>query len=159
MILKSNYTVKIIVVYLVIFMFSCYRNHSQTQNDWSRNESETTTKIKYTTELHGKNLMRKILDQIVHMHFIVDTNSLNPMKTLPTTINSVEMRFRVDFDDSIFTMSGQFANPNNDLLHPNASLNWKSIQKGGGGVGNARGYEIFKSIGDRISHTDVQYNK
>ena len=155
----SKYAAKNIFFCFVIFLSSCFTNPLNSQKNWNKDELDKTTKIRYTTDLHGKDLMREMLNQIVDMRFIVDTSSLNPMKTLPKTVGTVEMRFRVDFNDSTFTVSGQLAYPNNDFLHPNASLDWQDIRKGDKGPGSGRGYEVLKLFGDRIPYINVQYSK
>ena len=102
--------------------------------------------------------MRAVLDIIVKTRFIVDTGSLNPMRTLPKNIGGKLFKYQFDFvNDSIIIISGQVAkSPSSDS--PDPQEKWVPIKKIYTSSGS-RGFEVMTVLASGIANEAILYNR
>lgn len=120
------------------------------------NQKATTTKIRVTTHLHGKDLQKAYIMTILKAGFDLAQGD-NPMATKPRVFENYYVEVFVSFDDSIATISGNAGDVGlNGLRSSNVTanqINWSPI------VENGRGWWAMYPVGQFDNAINIQnYN-
>jgi hypothetical protein len=126
---------------------------------WYKTPKASTTKIRVTSTLHGKEVVKKVVDMLVQYHEIIDNSKsdLSVIYTKPPRPIGRLIRYVFEFEDSIVIVYSQaaYVEPP-DPLNPRRYIDWQEIQKGRGTSDN---WIKIKNMAEAIPNTSLSYNR